>query len=88
MSGEEGRQVCSFCTLIIQASVPPCTLPASYKGLTSAAQDPVFAVDQVVAATIQRAGGFTGVSPPQPVLYCTLLSPSAYMFSLHYFGYK
>lgn len=33
------------------------------------------AVGQVVAATTQRAGGFTGVSPPPPVLYYTLLGP-------------
>lgn len=35
----------------------------------------MFAVGQVVAVTTQRAGGFEGVSLPQPVLYCTLLSP-------------
>lgn len=53
MSGEEGRQVCSICTLIIQPAVPPCSLPASYQGFTSAAGDPVFGVGQVAAAKLR-----------------------------------
>lgn len=70
MPGEEGRQVCSICTLIIQPSVPPCSLPALYQGLASVVGDPVFGVGQVAAATTQRTGGFyRGV----PTTACALL---------------
>lgn len=78
MSGEEGRQVYSICTLIIQPSVPPCSLPALYQGLTSAAGDPVFGVGQVAAATTQRTGGFTGVFPTTACALLHTARPSAY----------
>lgn len=52
------------------ASVPPCSLPASYQGLESVVEDPVFGVGQVAAATTQKTGGFyRGV----PTTACALL---------------
>lgn len=64
--GEPGLQ-----HLITQLSAPPCSLPPVFQDLTSAAGNLMFAVGGVAAATL-RAGGFLGVSPPQPA-HCSAL---------------
>lgn len=51
--GETGLQ-----HLIIQPSVPPCSLPPVFQDLMSAAGDPMFAVGGVAAATLRGREAF------------------------------